>query len=114
MRAAQAIGIGSFADRHEALPPISPAPSSARGAHEQTQGKYYLSFPRKLEGEPVLCDIYDVWKVRFVIRQASVSEEEAIMGVELAGRRLHVRWALDYLQRRGVRVDPIPSNGVAR
>lgn len=77
------------------------------GTQKVARGKYYLTFPSYLAAETVICDMYDRVGVRFSIRQAHVSDDVAILGVELTGAEKRVRRAEDYLRSRGVRVDRV-------
>ena len=90
---------------------IAIVPAIAGGAGEEggemARGKYYLTFPKDLAEQAVICDMYDHLGVRFSIRQAHVSDEDAILGVELTGSEDRVLRAVDYLTSRGVRVEPI-------
>jgi len=90
---------------------ISIVPAIAGGAGDQggdmARGKYYLTFPKDLAEQPVICDMYDRLGVRFSIRQAQVGDDDAILGVELTGPEDRLGRAVDYLMSRGVRVEPI-------
>jgi sulfur-carrier protein len=74
---------------------------------DMARGKYYLTFPRDLEEQAVICEMYDRLGVRFSIRQAQVGDDLAILGVELSGAEERLRRAVDFLVSRGVRVEPI-------
>jgi len=93
------------ADEISIVPAIAGGTGFTQG--EQARGKYYLTFPRDLADEAVICDMCDNFDVRFSIRQAHVADDLAILGVELTGSADGVRRAEDYLQSRGVRVDRI-------
>ena len=72
--------------------------------------KLYLTLGKELLREPVICDMYDHTRVRFNLRQASISDEVGIVSIELCGDEAKVQEALDYLRSRGVRVEPIELN----
>ena len=69
--------------------------------------RVYLTFPTELIKQPVVCDMYDRYKVRFSIRTASVSEEIGIIGLELEGEDERVQAAMAFFRERGIRVEPI-------
>ena len=69
--------------------------------------RVYLTFPTELIKQPVVCDMYDRYKVRFSIRTASVNEEIGIIGLELEGEDERVQAAMAFFRERGIRVEPI-------
>lgn len=70
--------------------------------------KYLLRFPREILGEPVLYVLGKTFHVVPNIRGASITEDHAMMAVELAGDREEVERAVAWMRERGVQVDPLP------
>ena len=75
--------------------------------------KCWLTFENGTQNEPCL------WKttikfpeVAFDIRQASVREEIGIMAVLFSGQEEQVTAALQYLERLGVKVDPVEGGSL--
>jgi hypothetical protein len=69
--------------------------------------RVYLTYPTELIREPLVCEMYDRIGVRFNLRTASVSEEIAIVGLELEGDEDGVQAAMAFFRERGLRVEPI-------
>lgn len=69
--------------------------------------KVYLTFPAAQVKEAVICDMYDKFKVRFNIGNASVNEQVGLMAVELEGPKDKVEGAIVYFRERGLKVEPI-------
>lgn len=77
---------------------------------QKVRRKVYLTFPEAQVKEGVICDMYDMYKVRFNIRTASVNEQVGLMAVELEGEMEKVTEALKFFQARGLKVEPIEMN----
>lgn len=70
--------------------------------------KFYLTFPKNLISEPVICAMYDKHKVQFNIRSASVTDEVGIMALELvADSAEKIQAAVGFFRSAGLTVDPI-------
>ncbi|HJZ84946.1 MAG TPA: NIL domain-containing protein [Polyangia bacterium] len=69
--------------------------------------RVYLTYPTELIKQPLVCEMYDRLHVRFNLRTASVSEEIAIVGLELEGEDERVQAAMSFFRERGVRVEAI-------
>jgi len=74
------------------------------------QRKVYLTFPAAQVKEAVICDMYDKYKVRFNIGNASVNEQVGLMAMELEGPQDNVEKAIVYFRERGLKVEPIEMN----
>ena len=72
--------------------------------------KVYLTFPTAKTREPIICDMYDRYRIRFNIRSASVNESVGLIAVELEGPQDKMEQAFDYFRKRGVKVEPIEMN----
>jgi ABC-type methionine transport system ATPase subunit len=64
-------------------------------------------FPRKLIQKPVVWEVGHRFKVVTNIRQASVTDEVGIVCLELDGQRDEVNAAIKWLEKLGVRVEPV-------
>ena len=69
--------------------------------------KYFLTFPQEILDEPVLYTLGQDFNVVPNIRGASISDEQALMAVELAGEDSAVTRAIAWLKERGVGVEPL-------
>ena len=76
--------------------------------------KIYLTFPKQQITEPIICNMYDKYKVRFNIRSASVNDHVGIMAVELeAESHEKITEAMKYFRDNGLTVDPIELNVIS-
>jgi hypothetical protein len=69
--------------------------------------KYFLRFPQQILGDPVLYVLGKTFQVVPNIRGASITEEHAMMAVELLGEEEEVARAVVWLRERGVEVKPL-------
>ena len=69
--------------------------------------KVYLTFPQQVIHEPVLYQVGKEFKVVTNIRGASVTDEIAIMALELEGEDAEIDRAVAYLKGRGIRVEEV-------
>ncbi len=72
--------------------------------------KVYLTFPQTKTKESIICDMYDLYKVRFNIRSASVSENLGLIALELQAPIETMEKAFAYFRKRGLKVEPIEMN----
>jgi molybdopterin converting factor small subunit len=69
--------------------------------------KVWLTFPRDLVERPLIWEVGRKFEVVTNIRQASVSKEVGIVGLELSGEAEAVQEAVDFLTGAGVSVEPV-------
>ena len=69
--------------------------------------KVWLTFPKELVERPLIWEVGQKFKVVTNVRQASVSKDIGIVGLELSGEEVEVKKATGYLARAGVSVEPI-------
>ena len=75
--------------------------------------RVYLTYPATLIREPLVCRMYDKFKVEFNLRTASVTDEIGIIGLELSGDADKVEQAILFFREHGVRVEPIAMDVIA-
>ncbi len=75
--------------------------------------KVYLTFPATKTKEAIICDMYDQYKIRFNIRNSSVTQEVGIIALELEGPEDKMNEALKYFESRGVLVEPVEMDVIA-
>ena len=80
---------------------------------KKVRRKVYLTFSATSTKSPIVCEMYDKFKVRFNIRSASVSEKIGLLALELEGEEKKIQQAFAYLKKRGVKVEPIEMNVIA-
>ena len=74
--------------------------------------KLWLTFPQELVERPLIWEIGQKFQVVTNIRQASVSKELGLVGLELAGEEAEVRGVIDFLLLAGVSVEPVEGDVV--
>src|SRR5205809_983370 len=82
-----------------------PAANNARH-----RSRLWLMYPPRLIGEPVIWQVARKFQLISNIRQASVTNEIGIVCLELEGRRSEVNAAIKWLERLGVKVEPVEIN----
>ena len=75
-----------------------------------TQRRLWLMYPPKLIQKPLIWDLGQKFKVVTNIRQASVTDEIGIVCLEVDGKRDDVKAAINWLERIGVKVEPVEIN----
>jgi ABC-type methionine transport system ATPase subunit len=83
-------------------------PKTTSGTQQKT--RLWLTYPTKLIKEPVLWQLAKKFAVITNIRQASVSDEIGIVTLELDGKRSDIKAAIKWLEKQGVKVEPVEIN----
>ncbi|MFC1716622.1 NIL domain-containing protein [Candidatus Poribacteria bacterium] len=85
---------------------------SAIAGGDETKKKVWLTFPSDLVERPLIWEVAQKFRVVTNIRQASISKEIGLVGLELSGEAEEVQQAIDFLIENGVSVEPIEMNVV--
>jgi ABC-type methionine transport system ATPase subunit len=75
--------------------------------------RFWLNFPPQLITRPLLWELSKEFDVVPNIRQASVTDEVGIVSLSLEGEADEISKAIAWLEREGVRVDPVEMNTIA-
>lgn len=67
-------------------------------------------YPPRLIRQPLLWQLGQKFKVVTNIRQASVTDEIGIVCLEIDGKREEVKAAIKWLEKIGVKVEPVEIN----
>ena len=67
-------------------------------------------YPPKLITSAVLWQLGNKFKVVTNVRQASVTDEIGIVCLELEGQRADIKTAIKWLERMGIKVEPVEIN----
>ena len=86
--------------------------SAIAGGGEGVKKKIWLTFPSDLVDRPLIWEVGQKFEVVTNIRQASVSKEIGLVGLELSGEAEEVQRAIDFFTENGVSVEPIELNVV--
>jgi ABC-type methionine transport system ATPase subunit len=84
-----------------------PAKSSANG---KQQRRLWLMYPPRLITTPVIWQLGQKFPVVTNIRQVSVTDEIGIVCLELEGERAQIKAAIKWLEKQGIRVEPVEIN----
>jgi ABC-type methionine transport system ATPase subunit len=93
-------------------------PPSARKKRPPTQTlnnqpqktRLWLMYPPKLITTPVVWELGNKFKVVTNVRQASVTDEIGVVCLELEGQRADIKTAIKWLERKGIKVEPVEIN----
>lgn len=72
-----------------------------------TQQRLWLMYPPRLIKQPLLWQLGQKFKVVTNIRQASVTDEIGIVCLEVDGKCENVKAAIKWLEKIGVKVEPV-------
>jgi ABC-type methionine transport system ATPase subunit len=75
--------------------------------------RFHLTFPRERIESPVMSDVAKNFDVSFSIRRASVEAAGGWMDLQLEGSDEEIERVVQFIQERGVRIDPIEGDIVA-
>ncbi len=67
-------------------------------------------YPPKLITTPVVWELGNKFKVVTNVRQASVTDEIGVVCLELEGQRADIKTAIKWLERKGIKVEPVEIN----
>lgn len=86
------------------------AAARKQGTDSKESRRFWLTYPPKLITSPVIYELGHRFEVITNIRQASVSDVLGILCLELEGNRSVVKAAVKWLEKQGVRVEPVEIN----
>ena len=72
--------------------------------------RVYLTFPKELVKEPIVCLLAKKFDILFNIRGSTVTAEMGLVALEINGERGEVDRATHWLKQKGVIVEPIEKN----
>ena len=74
------------------------------------QTRLWLMYPPKLITNPVIWELTQKFPVVTNVRQASVTDEIGIVCLELEGKREDNKDAIKWLEKTGIKVEPVEIN----
>lgn len=86
------------------------APSASKPAPGRESRRFWLTYPTRLITRPVIWEMSRKFDVVFNVRQASVTDEIGIMCLELEGTRPEIKGVITWLEKQGVKVEPVEIN----
>jgi len=72
--------------------------------------RLWLMYPPKLITNPVIWELAQKFPVVTNVRQASVTDEIGIVCLELEGKREDIKDAIKWLEKTGIKVEPVEIN----
>jgi hypothetical protein len=85
-------------------------PVRKRAVAPAQKTRLWLMFPPRLIRTPVIWQLSQKFKLVTNIRQASVTDEIGVVCLELEGLRGDIQAAIKWLERMGIRVEPVEIN----
>ena len=67
-------------------------------------------YPPKLIKTPIIWELSQKFPLVTNVRQASVTDEIGIVCLELEGQRADIKTAIKWLERMGIKVEPVEIN----
>ena len=87
----------------------SPTPKKAARTGKEKR-RLWLMYPVKMITNPVIWELGHKFPVVTNVRQASVTDEIGIVCLELEGQREHIKRAIAWLEKIGIKVEPVEIN----
>lgn len=84
-------------------------PAAANGNRTQ-QTRLWLMYPPRLITRPIVWELAHKFPVVTNVRQASVTDEIGLVSLELSGKREDVKAAIKWLEKLGIKVEPVEIN----
>ncbi len=72
--------------------------------------RVYLTFPKELVKEPIVCLLAKSFDIVFNIRGSTVTAEMGLVALEIDGQHTEIDKAMHWLREKGVIVEPIEKN----
>ncbi len=72
--------------------------------------RFWLDFPGELVKQPIVYELVTQFGLVTNIRQASVSKDAGVMSLEVEGEREKIFAAIQWLEKTGVKVEPLEIN----
>ncbi len=80
------------------------------GRNQPQQTRLWLMYPAKLITRPIIWEIGQKFPVVTNVRQVSVTDEIGIVSLELDGIREDIKAAIKWLEKCGIKVEPVEIN----
>ena len=86
------------------------ASTTKPAAPRKEKRRFWLTYPPKLITRPIIWEMSRKYGIIFNVRQASVTEDIGILCLELEGLSADLRTAVAWLEKQGVKVEPVEIN----
>ena len=88
----------------------SKASAGKSAANGPQQTRLWLMYPPRLITTPLIWELSQKFPLVTNVRQASVTDEIGIVCLELDGARAQIKAAIQWMEKRGIRVEPVEIN----
>jgi ABC-type methionine transport system ATPase subunit len=85
-------------------------PTTPTHNNQPQKTRLWLMYPPKLITTPIVWQLSNQFKVVTNVRQASVTDEIGIVCLELEGKRADIKLSIKWLERMGIKVEPVEIN----
>ncbi|HWN95120.1 MAG TPA: NIL domain-containing protein [Methylomirabilota bacterium] len=92
------------------MPRASKKTPSKSAANGKQQRRLWLMYPPRLIKTPLIWELGHKFPLMTNVRQASVTDEIGIVCLELEGERSQIKAAIQWLEKQGIRVEPVEIN----
>jgi L-aspartate semialdehyde sulfurtransferase ferredoxin len=83
---------------------------TAAPANGKQQRRLWLMYPPRLITTPLIWELGHKFPVVTNVRQASVTDEIGIVCLELDGTRTDIKAAIEWMEKKGISVEPVEIN----
>jgi len=83
---------------------------TSSAANGKQQRRLWLMYPPRLITTPVIWQLGQKFPLVTNLRQVSVTDEIGIVCLELEGERAQIKAAIKWLEKQGIRVEPVEIN----
>ena len=77
-------------------------PAKKTSLDQQQSSRFWLMYPAKLIQQPMLWQLAKKFEVITNVRQASINDEIGLVCLELHGKRIEIKNAVKWLDRKSV------------
>ena len=86
------------------------SPAKATAANSVQKTRVWLNYPPQKIKRPIIWELGHKFDIITDIRQASVNDEIGIVCLELDGPRSEIKAGIAWLEKNGVKVEPVEIN----
>ena len=84
--------------------------ASKSEASGKQQRRLWLMYPPRLITTPLIWELGHKFPLLTNVRQASVTDDIGIVCLELEGERSQIKAAIQWMEKQGIRVEPVEIN----
>ncbi|MBA4150212.1 MAG: NIL domain-containing protein [Verrucomicrobia bacterium] len=85
-------------------------PNGKSEKNQPQSTRLWLMFPPKLITRPIVWELGQKFPLVTNVRQASVTDEIGLVSLELSGSRGDIKAAIKWMEKLGIKVEPVEIN----